>query len=205
MIPWGEWSASFDHRSLSEGSLTITATHSSASISDTTEIFKDMTPLVEGYVTISPLTPINRANMGSYSLNGTCFYNGQAITIHIKGQMGDPALPPTLSTCVDGEWVVKDLNLSDFSQGNVTVEVIHLDPSEKGYTAQGVVIKTSEGATVSINRNNLLDIIHGASNTYTLTGICTEIGEDVTLEVSDKETTLGPPSSHPSSVKILAP
>ena len=97
--------------------------------------------LIESYVTFSPLIPINRANMGNYSLNGTCFYNGQPVTINIKGQIGDPTLSPKLSTCANQKWAVNELDLSDLSQGNVTIEAIHLNPKGKGYAAQAVVIK----------------------------------------------------------------
>ena len=90
--------------------------------------------------------------MGSYSLNGTCFYNGQAITIHIKGQVGDPTLPPKPFTCTERKWIMNDLDLSNLSDGNMTVKVIHPNPSGKEYTDQKEVIKNSEVAAVSINK-----------------------------------------------------
>ena len=141
------------------------------------------------YITISSPSPINRANMLSYSLRGTCFYNGQPVTVHITGQTGDPLLSPKGSTCTDEKWAVNDLDLSSLSNGDVTLEVIHLDPIGKGYSVKEIVIKSSEGAAVSINKNNLLNITHEASNTYPLTGTCTELGEDVSVEVTDSDET----------------
>ena len=131
--------------------------------------------------------------MSSYSLNGTCSYNEQPVTVHIKGQTGDPSPPPKLSTCTNEAWSVNHLDLSDLSDGNVTIEVTHLSPNGKGYSVKKVVKKTSEGAAVSINRNNLSNITQGVANAYTLTGTCTEVNEDVTVEVSD-----GPHTETPS-------
>ena len=161
--------------------------------------------LVQNYITISSPSPINRANMASYSLSGTCFYNEQPVTIHIKSQTGDSSSPPpNLSTCTNKEWSVNNLNLSDLSNGNVTIEVIHLNPSGKGYSVKEVVMKTSEGAAVSINRSHLPHITHGAANTYTLTGTCTEVDKDVIVEVSDG-TNSSSFSSSQTSCEVASP
>ena len=113
------------------------------------------------------------------------FYNEQPVTVHIKGQTGDSSPPPKLSTCTNEAWSVNHLDLSDLSDGDATIEVIHLSPNGKGYSVKEVVEKTSEGAAVSISRNNLSSITHGVASTYTLTGTCTEVNEDVAVEVSD--------------------
>ena len=66
--PVGVWSTSFNHSSLSEGTLTITVIHMISNISDTVEIIKDVTP---PSVTIAN-TAGEIVSTGTYSSSGTC-------------------------------------------------------------------------------------------------------------------------------------
>ena len=153
--------------------------------------------IAEATISISSPPPISRANMSSYSLSGTCFYNNQPVTAYIKGQIGDSTIPPKLASCTNKAWSVNHFDLSNLSNGDITIEVVHLSPNGKGYTVKATVTKSLDGVAVSIDKNNLSNIVPGVASTYTLTGTCTEVGEDVAVEVNDgthTETPSPPPS-----------
>ena len=126
----GEWSTNFDHSNLSEGSLTVTVTHSSASISDTTEILKDVTP---PSITIAN-TAGERVSTGTYTLSGTCSEIDKDVNVTLIDSQEPPRKIPAAATCTNnsgsGQWEVVDLDISFLSDGDISILAIQKDEVE---------------------------------------------------------------------------
>lgn len=111
----GSWSSGvIDTSSLVDGTVTITADHSTAT-QVTLDVTKDSTSEL---VTITSASNISVSNQSAYTLSGTCTTNASLVTIDIGGLSYAP-------TCSSNSWSTGVIDLSSLADGVVTITADH--------------------------------------------------------------------------------
>lgn len=120
----GTWSTgSIDVSSLSDGTLTVTADHNTATQATTTVTKDTLSPTV----TITQYSNINLSNETSYTISGACSEVGVDVDLDIGGA--------TLSvSCTSGAWTSGAQNVSLLSDGNILITVDHSTANQVSQT-----------------------------------------------------------------------
>ena len=184
----GNWSAQFDASFLAEGSVAV-----SAQYSDVAGNVKVATPQTvekdtqRPTVSISASAPnISAATQASYSVSGTCSENGQSVTVTLADD--SQTLSPSASvSCSSKQWTA-GFDATSLAEGSVTIAAATQDSSENAsFEVVKNIVKDVTLPTLTLSQNPLPAI--NASNliTYSLSGTCSEQGQEVTLQIENNQ------------------
>jgi hypothetical protein len=170
--------------SVSDGPINILATQSDAVGNSTTStpltLIKDT---VAPTVTVDAGGPIYNQNHRAYKVSGTCTESGRSV--EISGSLSQS------TTCTAGRYS-ETLDYSSVSDGTVTISATQSDANGNlSATASRSVTKNTRTPTISFNAVPTINIQNAAS--YSLSGTCSENGQNVTLSgtVSDQVPCVG--------------
>jgi hypothetical protein len=139
----GAWtSGTLDVSGVSDGTVTITADHSTATQSSTT-VNKDSAAEV---VTITSAPDISGGNETAYTVSGTCTTNSSAVTVDIGGLSFTP-------TCTSNAWSTGVVDVSSLADGTITITADHT---------------TATGASTSVNKDTTSPTVDSLSVATTL-------------------------------------
>ena len=160
-------------------SLTILADHSDSvgnpAIQASASTLKDTSV---PSVAINSPDPINIANVSSYSIAGSCTDSGREVTVSIGGVSPSPQ-----PLCFANAWIVNSINLSALADSStVSITADHSDVAGNTATqASASTIKDTVAPTVSLNTPAPITLSN--VNSYSLSGSCSENGQEVTVEL----------------------
>ena len=182
-----EWEVTgFDVTALSEGVITVSATHwdiaGNLVVDNTTTLTKD---------TILPTLILNSpGNMNAvsvvidiFTLSGTCDEANGVVNLTLTSDGGGSPLTDS-ATCTSNLWEAL-VNVSTLFDGNITIEASLLDGvgNEALFTPVTIVkdIEPPEVRIISAPHINLATVL----TQYTLSGTCSERGRNVSVEIRD--------------------
>lgn len=173
------WSlSSIDLSSVPEGDVLIAVSHldefGNAAVPALVSIIKDM---IAPTVTIASPQNIGLVNELNYSLSGTCSEEGRDVIVSIGGYSPSPQ-----PECIGGVWSLTNLDVSTVAFGSVLLTANHNDQIGNSATqAIASIVKDTTAPTVSINMAS--NITSANETSYSLSGMCSEEGREVTLNI----------------------
>ena len=191
----GRWSTQVDGAALADETITITATLSDLLGGTTT-----LTPTVtkdtdKPDIDIDTFSHIVADTPRSpYSLGGSCEQgqeNREVIVVLMDGESHE-ARPSDTVSCLSGAWSA-EVDLSPLTKdGDVSIAVSYTDPAGNvGDDTETVQQDTVAPIVTILSPNN---IFPATKLSYSISGTCSEIGEDVTVvfheDITDPSTTL---------------
>jgi hypothetical protein len=170
------WSATLNVSANADSAvLLVTADHSdtagNAAVQASTLIVKDT---VNPTVTIAAASLINNANKASYTVSGTCSENTRNVAINIGGVTDT-------QVCTASSWSTTLDVTAVPDSGSVSITATHTDAVLNSTTASTTVVKNTNLPTVAISTSPT--IFNGNKAAYPVTGICSENGRPVTVNV----------------------
>ena len=174
------FSGTVDVISYPESTLVLTASISDSvgntNTSDPVSLVKDITAPV---LSVDPLSDITVSNVSSYNISGNCDEEGRTVNIAV-GTLTDTALcsASVFSTTI---------NTAAISDGNVDITISITDQALNYSEIQTSISKDTLVPTISILSpidNDFINISTD-SNTYTVSGNCSEAGELVSILIDN--------------------
>ncbi|MCB0420814.1 MAG: hypothetical protein KDD61_07450 [Bdellovibrionales bacterium] len=203
----GSFTVNLDLSGLDDDTITITADHTDVANNSATQASVSLTKDASlPTVTItSPLATnyINIGNENAFTVSGTCSENGQEVTVSADDTNGGTTAitPGTQPTCTAGSFTV-NLNLSSLDDDTITITADHSDvASNSALQASVSLVKDTGAPTVTIASPIATDYIHiGNENAFTISGSCSENGQQVTISADDTNggTTAVTPGTQPT-------
>lgn len=174
----GSWSVSGWNVSAQadNASVSVAANHSDAAGNPATQAtasaLKDtVAPTVA--ITFSPA--ITSANQASYQISGSCSENGSALSVDIGSLNFTP-------NCASNAWVVGPTDVSALPDSpTLALTASQTDVNGNVGSNSTTVDKTTTGATVTIT--SALNITQANRTNYTVSGTCSEAGNNVSLMI----------------------
>ena len=192
-----QWTANFDASALSEGSVKISVTTQSSSgknsVLVTKSVIKDVIPPATLLFSSDPLPAVNARNVSAYSLSGTCSEGERAITVILTDSAAAVASPSGAVTCPTsgGSWLAQ-LDASSLAEGRLTASAQYSDVAGNVKKATPrMVEKDTQLPTVGISESPP-NILATNQASYSVSGICSENGRNVTVTLADGNKTLSP-------------
>ena len=129
--------------------------------------------------TITDAPPINIANVRSYSVSGTCVggQGGQNSVVEVVlglNRLGSPA-------CEDGEWEVSAHDVSLVGDS----DSLKLTVTEGQEEVSQTLIKDTAKPEVTLGTPAIINSIN--QNSYSVSGTCSEVGQDVVVNIGGLE------------------
>ena len=192
-----QWTASFNATALSEGNVEISATTQNSlgtpSASVTKTVIKDITPPTALAFGSGPLPTINLGNVSAYSLSGTCSEGDRVITLALTDSAEKTASPSETITCPSsgGNWSAQ-IDASSLAEGTVTASAQYSDVAGNvKVAAPQTAVKDTQRPTVSISAS-APNILAATKAGYSVSGVCSENGQSVTVTLADGSKMLSP-------------
>ncbi|MEZ5608328.1 MAG: choice-of-anchor P family protein [Burkholderiaceae bacterium] len=171
----GAWTTTISTTTLPDGAVTIRASQTNADGTGTANKIVTKFTAVP-VVSVYPPLAVNQANVGGFSVSGSCSENGQAVTVALSdGANTVPASP----TCSGGQWTASGLNLSALNDGTISVTASQTNGNGTGTDSKNTQ-KDVTPPTVTVTAP---PIDTGNQHDYSPTGTCTAGDGDVTVTI----------------------
>lgn len=173
----GSWTSSItDVSGLVDGSITITADINDALGNSATQASVSVTKSsATPTVAITSAPDITQANETGYEVSGTCSENGRTVTIDLGGTAYTPS-------CSGGTWTTGSQDVSALLDGSVVITADHDNSGGTPATQASVTVsKDTTAPTVTIS--SAPDITSSNETSYTVSGTCSENGENVDIAI----------------------
>ena len=170
------WTATFDLSSVDDGlSLAIIASYKSAP-NATASVLKDEHP-----PTLNLDTPpgADRITDSTYTLSGNCTENQRLVIIVARDSATQPNEVSSQTNCSTGQWQ-KAMDITSLQAGTLNLSVSHSDLAGNEVSVIGTATRTDE---VILTLTTPVYIDEDNENSYSVSGTCSEDGEDITLSV----------------------
>ena len=127
-------------------------------------------------VSITSANLISAANVGGYSVVGTCSEDSSQVSLTV-GTVSQNTL------CGSGVWTVSSLDVSSLADGSVTVAAAHLDSFGNAAPVASVSVdKETSVPTVTIS--DAPNIVQTNVTEYSMSGSCSENGRTVAISLN---------------------
>ncbi len=180
----GIWSASLNFSAASDGTVSITTTHSDVAgnqVSDTRTFIKDTLEPILAISTPAANSYINASSVASFTVMGTCSENARLITV-----TGDAT---GTFTCSGGAWA-GNLNFSAAAQGSIVINLSHSDIAGNSSSVSRSFIKDTVLPLITLSSPaNGAYINASNAGSYTFSGTCSENGQSVNITGSAASST----------------
>lgn len=179
----GAWSITLNVTAAADSaSRSVVATHTNSggnSDTDTVNVVKDT---VNPTVAITTYPAINSGNQATYTVSGTCSENTRTVNVAVGGITATPV-------CTSSAWsaTVNATSLSDSATISITAD--HTDAVANSATqATRTIVKDTVAPAVAISSSPVINNANKAS--YSVSGTCSETGENVVVKVGSVTSTV---------------
>ena len=190
----GGWTASFDFSSLNvadSSALALTLNYTQGgnqAPAVSTTVIKDT---VAPQVTLVAADNINRVTKNYYVVSGECSENTRPVILSVVDSESAILAIDRPPICSAGQWSL-GLNVSSLADGSVTLSATLTDRAGNGLTTPNkVVAKNTQVPVVSISEG-VLNILLATQASYSVSGICSENGQNVTVTLTGGGQTIAP-------------
>lgn len=173
----GTWTSTLNVSSVADSAtVNVTANHTDlagnpAPQASATIVKDTVIPTVA--ITVYPA--INNANKASYTVSGTCSENGRPVSVSVGGITGAPS-------CAGGSWSATLNVTAAADNSSLPVTADHSDTvGNSAAQATRTVVKDTANPTVAITSSPVIN--NSNKNSYTVSGTCSESGENVAVMV----------------------
>ena len=183
------WWAEVDASELSDGAITVTATHQDAAGNPLNQqrddgVIKD-TVLPHLTVVGNNIATEDTAN---YGISGECSEPDTPIAIELRDSAAPPNGASLSPTCSSGSWTAR-VNVEDFKDGYVFISATHSDPAGNDKMVSLRTLKDTIPLDLTIDGDPPPPITLNILSAYRITGTCSEVGRAVAIEVRDSAAT----------------
>ena len=171
-----QWTATFNLSAVNDGaSLPIIASYKSAP-NATGSVLKDV---VVPTLTLSTPPAADRITDSTYTLSGTCSENGRFVSIVARDSEDTPNEVTSQVNCSSTQWQ-KAMDITSLKAGTLNLTVSHFDLAGNGVSATATATRTD---VVILTLTTPALINEDNENSYSVSGTCSEDGDDITLSV----------------------
>ena len=171
-----QWTATFNLSAVGDGlSLPIIASYKSAP-NATGSVLKDV---VVPTLTLSTPPNADRITDSTYTLSGTCSENGRFVSIVARDSESTANEVTSQVNCSGSQWQ-KAMDITSLQAGTLNLTVSHTDLAGNGASATSTATRTDE---VILTLTDPSDIGEDNEDSYSVSGTCSQEGNDITLSV----------------------
>ena len=171
-----QWTATFNLSAVGDGlSLPIIASYKSAP-NATGSVLKDV---VVPTLTLSTPPNADRITDSTYTLSGTCSENGRFVSIVARDSESTANEVTSQVNCSGSQWQ-KAMDITSLQAGTLNLTVSHTDLAGNGASATSTATRTD---VVILTLTDPSDIGEDNEDSYSVSGTCSQEGNDITLSV----------------------